>query len=118
LRSFQQRLPDFDRRGIRVVAISVDSVEINKRHSQKLGYTFPLLSDVTAEVIRRYDLLHPGGGPHKEDISRPGEFLVDAAGKVRWLNLTENIGVRARPDAVLRAFDTSIAATDRGGRLD
>jgi peroxiredoxin len=105
LRGFQQRLPDFNQRGIRVVAISVDTPEINKRQSEKLGFTFPLLSDPKAEVIRRYDLLHPGGGPGKTDISRPGEFLVDSAGVVRWMNLTESIGVRARPEEVLRAFD-------------
>jgi peroxiredoxin len=112
LRSFQQRLSDFDKRGIRVVAISVDSPEINKRQSQEMHYTFPLLSDADATVIRRYDLLHPGGGPHKENISRPGEFLVDATGAVRWRNLTENIGVRARPDEVLAAFDRSVSAGD------
>ena len=67
-----------------------------------MHYTFPLLSDADATVIRRYDLLHPGGGPHKENISRPGEFLVDATGAVRWRNLTENIGVRARPEEVWR----------------
>ena len=110
MRSFQQRLSDFEKRGIRVVAISVDPIDINKRHAQKLGYTFPLLSDTKREVIRRYDLLHPGAGPHKEDISRPGEFLVDASGKVRWRNLTENIGVRLRPDEVLDVFDRSIAS--------
>jgi len=110
LRSFQQRLPDFDQRGIRVVGISVDSIEINKRQQGKLGYRFPLLSDAKAEVIRRYDLLHPGGGPKKEDISRPGEFLVDAGGKVRWRNLTDSIGVRTRPNEVLNAFDHSIVS--------
>jgi peroxiredoxin len=107
LRSFQQRLPDFEKRGIRVVGISVDTPEINKRQSQKVGYTFPLLSDSTAQVIRRYDLLHPGGGPRKTDISRPAEFLVDSSGVVRWVNLTENIGVRARPAEVLEAFDAT-----------
>ncbi|MEY2440163.1 MAG: AhpC/TSA family, partial [Verrucomicrobiota bacterium] len=59
LRSFQQRLPEFEARGIRLVALSVDSVEINHRHTQKMGYTFPFLSDAKAEIIRRYDLLHP-----------------------------------------------------------
>jgi peroxiredoxin len=105
LRSFQQRLSDFNARGIRVAAISVDTPEINQRHCQKMGFTYPLLSDPKAEVIRRYDLLHPGGGPKGTDIARPGEFLIDATGTVRWVNLTENAAVRARPEQVLKAFD-------------
>jgi peroxiredoxin len=105
LRSFQQRLPEFEARGVRVVGISVDAPDINQRQSQKLGYTFPLLSDPNAKVIRRYDVLHPGAGPKGEDIARPAEFLLDSNGIVRWVNLTENIAVRARPEQVLEALN-------------
>ena len=104
MRSFQHRLSEFEARGINVVAISVDSPDINKRQSQKLGYTFPLLSDPDAKVIRRYDVLHPGAGPKGADIARPAEFLLDSDGIVRWVNLTDNIAVRARPEQVLEAF--------------
>jgi peroxiredoxin len=105
LRSFQQRLSEFRARGIRIVAISVDPPEINRRHRQKLGFTFIFLSDPKTEVIRRYDLLHRAASPKGKDISRPAEFLVDSTGIIRWRNLTENIGVRARPEQVLQAFD-------------
>ena len=106
MRSFQQRLPDFDARGIRIVAISNDPPEVNRPHRANHGFTFPLLSDPRAEVIRRYDLLHAGAGPDGADIARPGEFLVDSTGVVRWVNLTESYIVRARPEQVLQAFDS------------
>ena len=105
MRSFQQRLSDFNARGIRVVAISVDAPEVNRRHCQKLGFTFLFLSDPKAEVIRRYDLLHAGAGPKGTDIARPAEFLIDSTGTVRWVNLTESVMVRARPEQVLKAFE-------------
>jgi peroxiredoxin len=88
-----------------VVGISVDTPEINQRQCKRRGYTFPLLSDAKADVIRRYDLLHKGAGPKGADIARPAEFLIDETGAIRWVNLTENIAVRARPEQVLRAFD-------------
>jgi peroxiredoxin len=105
LRSFQERLGEFDAKGIRVLAISVDPPDIN---AKKMHYTFPLLSDTNAQTIRRYDVFHPAAGPHKEDIARPAEFLIDNAGVVRWRNLTENLAVRARPDQILAAFDEAI----------
>jgi peroxiredoxin len=105
LRSFQHLLSEFDARGIRVVGISVDAPEINRRQSQKLGYTFPLLSDPTTQIIRRYDVLHPGTGPKGADTARPAEFLLDSNGIVRWVNLTENIAARARPEQVLEALN-------------
>jgi peroxiredoxin len=105
LRSFQRRFSEFDARGVRVVGISVDPPEINRRQSQKLGYTFPLLSDPKMLIIRRYDVLHPGAGPKGADIARPAEFLLDSNGIVRWVNLTDNIAVRARPEQVLEALN-------------
>jgi len=88
-----------------VVAISLDSPEINQRQRQKLGYTYTFLSDPKAEVIRRYDLLHRGAGPKGTDVARPAEFLIDSSGTIRWVNLTESIAVRARPEKVLEAFE-------------
>jgi peroxiredoxin len=113
LRSFQQRLSEFDSRGLRVVAISVDPPEISKRHCQKMGFTYRFLSDPKAEAVRRYDLLHPGAGPRGADISRPAEFLIDPTGTIRWVNLTENAAVRARPEQVLKAFDRGSAQAAR-----
>ncbi len=105
MRSFQHRLSELESRRIRVVALSVDPPEINRRQRQKLGYTYTFLCDPQAEVIRRYDLLHARAGPKGTDIARPAEFLLDSAGTVRWVNLTENIAVRARSEQVLKAFD-------------
>jgi peroxiredoxin len=70
---------------------------------RKAGYTFTFLSDPNAEVIRHYDLLHHGAGVNNHDIARPAEFLVDASGVVRWVNLTEDLRVRATPVQMLSA---------------
>jgi peroxiredoxin len=107
LRSFQKRLPDFEKRGVHLAAISVDPSDVSAKHCQKMGYTFPFLSDSDASVIKRYDVLHHGAGPKGNDIARPAEFYVDASGTVRWVNLTENIAVRARPEQALSAIDAA-----------
>ena len=85
------------------VAISVDAVDVSESLRHKRGYSFPFLSDPKAEVIRRYELLHPRGGPDGTDISRPAEFLIDRSGTVRWENFTEDIRVRPRADDLLAA---------------
>jgi len=85
------------------VAISVDKPEESRDLMRKAHYTFPFLSDANAEVIRRYDILHKGAGVGGRDVARPAEFLVDRNGVVRWRNLTEDLRVRARPEAMLAA---------------
>ena len=85
------------------MAISVDAPDVSAELCRKAGYTFIFLSDPHAEVIRRYDLVHPGAGVNGQDVARPAEFLLDSSGVVRWVNLTEDFRVRATPEGILKA---------------
>ena len=88
--------------GVRPVAISVDSPQVSRDLGKKAGYSYTFLSDPNAEVIRRYDLLHVGAGENGHDIARPAEFLLDASGVIRWVNLTGNLRIRMRPEEAIR----------------
>jgi peroxiredoxin len=101
LRGIERSLDKFNQAGIRPVAISVDTPQESHDLMQKAGYSFSFLSDQNTEAIRRYDLVHKGAGIIGNDIARPAEFLIDSSGTVRWVNLTENYWVRARPERVL-----------------
>lgn len=79
----------------------MDTPEASRDLSAKAGYTYTFLSDPKAEVIRQYDILHRGAGPNGQDIARPAEYLLDASGTIRWLNLTEDHRVRARPEQII-----------------
>lgn len=104
MRGFEKHLDEFRQHGIAIAAISVDSPEESNKLCQSRGYTYPFLSDGSAGVIRSYGVLHPKAGEEGRDIARPAEFFVDSAGVVRWVNLTDDIRVRARPEAVLEAI--------------
>ena len=80
------------------VAISVDTTEESRDLCKNAGFTFPFLSDPNTTAISAYDLLHKGAGVNGHDVARPGEFLVDSSGVVRWVNLTEDLRVRARAE--------------------
>jgi len=101
LRGIERSLDQFKQAGIRPVAISVDTPSESHDLQQKAGYSFTFPSDQNTDAIRRYDLVHKGAGITGNDIARPAEFLIDSTGTVRWVNLTENYWVRARPEQVL-----------------
>jgi len=101
-------LGDLQSRGVQIVTISADSTADLRRLCQSQGFTYTFLSDPKTEVIRRYGVLHPRGGPDGHDIARPAEFLVDRTGTIRWVNLTDDLKVRARPEAVLKALDALV----------
>jgi peroxiredoxin len=87
------------------VAVSADPPATTAAHLKKTGWTYTFLADPGTSVIRRYDLLHRGAGPGGADIARPAEFLLDPTGTVRWVDLTEDLRVRARPETVFETFD-------------
>ena len=87
------------------MAISVDPVEVTRQHAAKQGYVFTFLSDANAEVIRRYDLLHPREGPDGADIARSAEFVLDAGGTVRWAHITQGDNVRPTGAQVLKVLE-------------
>lgn len=82
----------------------MDSPEESAKLCRSQGYTYPLLSDPKAEVIRSYGVLHEKAGMDGHDIARPAEFCVDSAGIIRWENLTDDLRIRARPELVLKAI--------------
>ena len=104
MRSLSEVHSQLQQRGVKVAAISVDPPETTRKHVEKQGYPFLFLSDEKLEALKKYDLVHPEGF-RGNDISRPGEFLIDPSGVVRWRDLTENYRVRVKGETILKVLD-------------
>jgi uncharacterized protein (TIGR01244 family) len=118
LRSIEEHRQKIEARGVRIVAISVDPPATTREHIKKQGYNYLFLSDEKLEVLRPWDLVHPGAF-RGEDIARPAEFLLDLEGFVRWVNLTDRYQVRPKGEQILEAMDKAgvpaAAGTGSGG---
>jgi peroxiredoxin len=65
-----------------VLGISMDSMFSNKAFGEKIGVTFPLLSDWGGDVTRQYGLYNP-----KYKAARRINILIDKEGKITELQL-------------------------------
>lgn len=83
-----------------MVAISADELTDSQDLAKKLGLTFPLISDVALELIKRWGVFDAGN-----EIAWPAIFLVDAKGTVRWRSLLESYKVRPASELVLNQLD-------------
>jgi peroxiredoxin len=126
--------------GLGLVGISYDSQDILAAFSQQHGITFPLLSDVGSETIKRYGILNTvaeeGLGPNGNDpaiiaavklyvsanganerqrgIPFPGTFIVDRSGRVKARFFEDSYTVRNTVSNIrvrLNNLSTSVAAT-------
>jgi peroxiredoxin len=108
LQGLQLRANDFGAAGAKLVAVSVDSVELNRGVRDRLGLSFPVLSDPELVAVDAFGLRHTGGNPFAEpplspDISRPAIYVIDG-GTIRWRDLSDSYRVRVDPDDVLAAL--------------
>lgn len=105
---------EFKKRGVRMLAVSVDPPATTREHAEKQGYTaFTFLADEKMEIIRAWDFVHEGGNRRAgTDISRPAEFLLDPSGTIRWRNLTGSYRERLKAEEALKIID-EVRAADR-----
>ena len=66
MRSLQAHLSEFEARGVRLVAISVDTPEESRDLRRKAGYTFTILVDPKREVTRSRH--HKNPVPHRSQM--------------------------------------------------
>jgi len=76
-RGFSERYSQFQKTGIEVIGVSVDSVETQSAFGQKCGSRFPLLGDPGRDVVRKYGVLGFLG------MAKRVTFLIDAEGRIR-----------------------------------
>ena len=107
--------PEFDKRGVQIVAISVDQPSEEAKTQAKQGVPFPMLSDSKLAAHRAYQVVHvPGDAERKAlasyhidlaaysgeshgDFAVPAIFLVDRDTAVRFVHVDEDY--KTRPSA-------------------
>lgn len=78
----------------------MDGAEANAALAEKLGVTFPILSDPSLEAIRAYGVEDVG-----KDISKPATVIVNKDGTVRWVYVGDRPADRPLLPDVLRVLD-------------
>src|SRR4051812_36582161 len=74
----------FDSRGVRVVAASLDDLADSARTQQRFPH-LTIVSDPGQGLARAADVVGPHHGPSGEETVSPTTVLVDRRGRVRWV---------------------------------
>lgn len=104
----------FDQRGVKVIALSVDSVashaewigDINETQFTKVN--FPILADADRRVSELYDLIHPNAS---DTLTVRSLFVIDPQKKIR-LSITYPASTGRNFNEILRVID-SLQLTDK-----
>jgi len=78
--------PEFDKRGVKVIALSVDPVDSHKKwigdieDTQKTKMNFPIIGDTDSKVSNLYGMIHPEAAA---TITVRSVYIIDPNKKVR-----------------------------------
>jgi alkyl hydroperoxide reductase subunit AhpC len=105
--------PEFDKRDVKVVGLSVDPIDSHQgwvgdiEETQGQALNFPLIADPDKKVADLYDMIHPNAN---DTLTVRSVFIVDGANKVRLI-LTYPASTGRNFDELLRVID-SLQLTD------
>jgi alkyl hydroperoxide reductase subunit AhpC len=105
--------PEFDKRNVKVVGLSVDPLDSHQswagdiEETQGAALNFPLLADPDKTVADLYDMIHPNAN---DTLTVRSVFIIDGANKVRLI-LTYPASTGRNFDELLRVID-SLQLTD------
>lgn len=90
----------FKERGASLVAISVDPAETSRKLSEALALSFPLLSDPSLEVTKKF-----GVADEENGIAWPTVFIIRKDGRVAWRAISETYKKRPLAEELLSRLD-------------
>ena len=105
---------EFDKRGVKVLALSVDPVESHHGWAPDIedvtgnALNFPIIADEDRKVAELYDMIHPGEG---DTSTVRSVFVIGPDNKVR-LSLTYPKSIGRNFDELIRVID-ALQLTDR-----
>jgi peroxiredoxin (alkyl hydroperoxide reductase subunit C) len=109
LHAFQEKLPEFEKRGAQVIGCSVDShfshhawISTPKAKGGIEGILYPIISDLNKEIARSYHVLK-----EDEGIAYRGLFLIDRKGIVRH-QLVNDLPLGRNVEEAIRILDALI----------
>jgi alkyl hydroperoxide reductase subunit AhpC len=100
--------PEFDKRGVKVIGLSVDTGENHAGWSKDIEETqgiapnFPIIADHDRKVAELYDMIHPNAS---ETVTVRSVFVIGSDNKVK-LTLTYPASTGRNFDEVLRVIDS------------
>lgn len=110
LRTYERNRARFLEKGVHVIGIGPDNIEVNRDMVQRIGVGYRMLSDDTQEVSGRYGVVYNNpvielGIDYAEGIPLPASFLVDKTGIVRYVSRPDRVGEFLDPELIFGVLD-------------
>lgn len=122
LHALKKSLPEFEKYGAQVIAVSPQSPDKSAEQVKKDGFPFEVLSDSTSKVMKDYKLyfelpsdlmrvyqehgldIEEFNGEGRNGLPTPGAFIIDTNGVIRAMQAEVDYKSRMSPEDILKAL--------------
>ena len=94
----------FEKRNVRIVAISVEGLEKSGETQKRFPHLI-VAADQARQLADQLRIIHRRSDPQGGDTTAPTTILIDDGGIVRWMYRPKRIITRLSPDELLAQID-------------
>jgi peroxiredoxin len=83
-------LPKYESLDTQVLGVSVDVIGAQKAFAEKLGLTYPLLSDFSRDTVKKYGVMYDDPNEARFRMAKRAYLIIDKQGIVRYKHSMED----------------------------
>jgi peroxiredoxin len=103
-------LPKYESLDTQVLGVSVDVIGALKAFAEKLGLTYPLLSDFSRDTVKKYGVMYDDPNSAYFRMAQRAYFVIDKQGIIRYKHVMEEARHLLDAEAIYNTVQAIVTA--------
>ena len=103
-------LPKYESLDTQVLGVSVDVPGALRAFAEKLGLTYPLLSDFSRDTVKKYGVMYDDPNNARFRMAKRAYFMIDKQGIIRYQHIMEEARHLLDPEEIFNTVKTIVTA--------
>ena len=101
-------LPKYESLDTQVLGVSTDVLGAQQAFAEKLGLTYPLLSDFSRDTVKKYGVMMDDPNSAQFRMARRAYVVIDKQGIIRFKHVMQDAGHLLDPEEILKTVESAI----------
>jgi peroxiredoxin len=103
-------LPKYESLDTQVLGVSVDVPGALAAFAEKLGLTYPLLSDFSRDTVKKYGVMYDDPNEARFRLAKRAYFVIDKQGIIRYKHIMGDAGHLLDAEEIFNTAKTIVTA--------
>ena len=104
-------LPKYESLDTQVLGVSTDVLGALQAFSEKMGFTYPLLSDFSRETVKKYGVMNDNPNAASFRMAKRAYVVIDKQGIIRYKHIMPDARQMLDSEEIFNTVQTLVART-------